>query len=51
MKVTKNIIQGFMGSVLSHGFDDGVASPPFHEEAWDICTGPDKYVALAAPRG
>jgi predicted phage terminase large subunit-like protein len=51
MKVTTDIIRGFMGSVLSHGFDDGVASPLFHEEAWDICTGLDKYVALAAPRG
>lgn len=45
------MIQGFMGSILSQGLDDAVSTPDFHKEAWDICTGVDKYVALAAPRG
>jgi len=51
MKVTKDIIRGFVGTILSQGFDENVSSPEFHEEAWEICCSNNKYVAIAAPRG
>lgn len=51
MKLTADIIQGFVGSVLASRFDGQAASPPFHKECWELCTGPEKYVAIAAPRG
>lgn len=50
MKLTREIIEGFIGSVLAAKFDGAVATPDFHRELWDLCCGPDKYVAIAAPR-
>lgn len=49
--LTKEIIRGFVGSLLSTGFDDASESPEFHDECWDLCTSKNKYVAIAAPRG
>lgn len=51
MKLTAEVIQGFVGSVLASRFDGQAASPPFHKECWELCCSPEKYVALAAPRG
>jgi predicted phage terminase large subunit-like protein len=51
MKLDANVVQGFVGSVLANRFDGQAASPPFHKECWELCTGPEKYVAIAAPRG
>ncbi len=51
MKLTSDVIQGFISSILSNRFDGRAASPDFHRECWDLCTGPDKFVAIAAPRG
>jgi predicted phage terminase large subunit-like protein len=51
MKLNSDVIQGFVGSVLASRFDGQAVSPPFHKECWDLCTGPEKYVAIAAPRG
>lgn len=51
MKLTADVVQGFVGSVLASRFDGQAASPPFHRECWSLCCGPDKYVAIAAPRG
>lgn len=53
MTVTLNAdtIQGFVGSVLAKRFDGSVKSPECHREWWELCTGPDKFVAIAAPRG
>jgi len=50
VKVTKEIVKGLVGSLLSGSFDDAVASPEFHEEAWDLCCSKYPRVALAAPR-
>lgn len=50
MKVTTEIIKGFVSSILSQGFDGAVDSPPFHEEVWGLCCSNHKYVAIAAPR-
>lgn len=51
VKLTKEIIRGFVGSLLSQGFDDASESPEFHDECWDLCVSKHKYVAIAAPRG
>lgn len=51
MNLNADVVQGFVGSVLASRFDGQAASPPFHKECWELCTGPDKYVAIAAPRG
>lgn len=45
------VLEGFVGSILSSKFDDAVVTPPFHREGWAMFTGKDKLVALAAPRG
>ena len=50
-KVTADVVQGFVGSVLSSRFDGQSASPPFHRECWELCCGKDQFVAVAAPRG
>lgn len=51
MKVTPDMIQGLVSSILSQGFDGAVESPPFHREVWELCCSPNRYVAVAAPRG
>lgn len=51
MKLTKEVVAGFVGSVLSSRFDGQSSSPDFHHECWDLCCGPEKFVAIAAPRG
>ena len=51
MKLNADVVQGFVGSVLASRFDGQAASPPFHKECWELCTSPEKYVAIAAPRG
>jgi predicted phage terminase large subunit-like protein len=51
MKLTADVIQGFVGAVLASQFDGQAASPPFHKECWELCCSNEKYVAIAAPRG
>src|ERR1700741_4921219 len=50
MKVTPDMVQGFVSSILSQGFDGAVDSPPFHREVWELCCSEQRYVAIAAPR-
>lgn len=50
VKLTKEVLKGFVGSMLAHRFDGAVESPAFHEEAWELCCSPVRQVALAAPR-
>jgi len=50
-KLTADVIAGFVGSILGNRFDGRSATPEFHKECWELCTGPDKFVAVAAPRG
>jgi predicted phage terminase large subunit-like protein len=49
--LTAEVVEGFVGSILSSKFDDAVATPAFHREGWRLFTGKDKMVAMAAPRG
>jgi predicted phage terminase large subunit-like protein len=51
MRVTKEVIYGLMGSVLSTNLGDAVSTPQCHLEWWDLCCSPDKFVAISAPRG
>jgi predicted phage terminase large subunit-like protein len=51
MKLTKEVVAGFVGSVLASRFDGQSASPDFHHECWELCCSPEKFVAIAAPRG
>lgn len=51
MKVTRDVVAGFVGSVLAPTFEDSCASPEFHQEVWDLCCSENKFVAIAAPRG
>lgn len=47
----REVIEGFVTSILASRFDGQSDSANFHKECWDLCTGKDKYVAIAAPRG
>src|ERR1700677_1339307 len=51
MKVTSEVVAGFVGSVLAPTFEDSCASPEFHTEMWDLCCSENRFVAIAAPRG
>jgi len=50
-KVSKEVIEGFVGSCLIKGFDGSLKTPAFHREVWELCCSPNKFVAIAAPRG
>lgn len=49
--LTKDVIKGFVGSLLLKRFDGSAAIPQCHEEWWDLCCSPNRFVAIAAPRG
>lgn len=51
MKVTPNMVAGFVGSLLSSTFDQATESPEFHKECWELCCSSASKVAIAAPRG
>ena len=51
MKVTADVVAGFVGSILSKRFDESVASPQFHHELWELACSDYQFVAVAAPRG
>ena len=48
--LTAEVIEGFVGSLLVKRFDGSLKIPKFHKEWWNYCCGPEKYVAIAAPR-
>ena len=51
MILNKEVVAGFVGSVLASQFDGAVATPAFHHEGWEMFTSKDRLVAMAAPRG
>lgn len=51
IKVTANVVEGFVGSILAKRYDDATAIPAFHKDLWSLACSDDKYVAAAAPRG
>ena len=50
MKLSADVVAGFVGGVLSSRFDGQSATPLFHKECWDLCCSEEKFVAIAAPR-
>lgn len=48
--LNKEVIKGFVGSLLLKRFDGSAAIPQCHEDWWDLCCSPSRFVAIAAPR-
>ena len=44
------VIEGLVGSCLIKRFDGSAEIPECHREWWSLVTGPEKYVAISAPR-
>lgn len=51
MAVTKEVVEGFVKSLLLPKFDDAAEIPDCHREWWELCCSKQKFVAIAAPRG
>lgn len=51
MALSAKAIKGFVGSILSKGFDCPRPIPKYHEEMWEMCCSSHPKVAIAAPRG
>ena len=51
VKLTAQVIEGFVSSCLVRGFDGASKIPQFHKEMWEMCCSDSKFVAIAAPRG
>lgn len=51
MALTKDIIHGFAGALLSKKYDGATPTPKFHLELWDLFSSDHKCIAAAAPRG
>jgi predicted phage terminase large subunit-like protein len=49
--LTSEVLEGFVNSVLALKFDQPAPTPNCHREWWNLCTGKDRFVAIAAPRG
>lgn len=49
--LTADVIRGFVGSILIKRFDAPAPIPSCHVEWWEYCTSPQRFVAIAAPRG
>ena len=45
-----SVIEGFVGSCLLKRFDGSAKIPECHRDWWKLVTGPEKFVAIAAPR-
>ena len=48
--ITASVIEGLVGSCLLKRFDGQAKIPECHRDWWKLVTGPDKFVAIAAPR-
>lgn len=51
VKLTAEIVDGFVQSLLASSFDDPTPTPEFHKELWELCCSDYQLVAIAAPRG
>jgi hypothetical protein len=51
VKLTAELVEGFVGSCLASKFDDPAKTPQFHRELWANCCSDARLVAVAAPRG
>lgn len=51
IKLTPEIIEGFVKSLLWKSFEDPSPTPDFHRELWELCCSDHPLVAIGAPRG
>lgn len=51
MRLTAQVLEGFVNSILRKNFDNPTDTPDFHREMWEMFCSQDKQVAVAAPRG
>lgn len=51
MLLNKDVIEGFVNSVLVSQFDGAAKTPDFHREGWEMFTSHHRMVAMSAPRG
>ncbi len=51
IKLSAELINGLVNSLLIQNFDKAVQTPKFHIELWELMCSPDLLVAAAAPRG
>jgi predicted phage terminase large subunit-like protein len=51
IKLTPDVIEGFVKAVLWPSFSSPAAIPQFHRELWELCCSDAPLVAIAAPRG
>lgn len=51
MAIDATTIEGFVRTLLMKNFDAPVDIPHCHRQWWEACCSPNKFVALAAPRG
>ena len=49
-KLSAEVMEGFVNSVLRKNFDKPAPTPQFHKEIWELVTSNNKQVAIAAPR-
>jgi len=49
--INAEVVEGVLEGFLKRGFDNAAPTPQCHREWWALVTAPDKYVAIAAPRG
>lgn len=49
--LSSKLIEGFATSCLVKYFDEPSPFADFHREWWELCTSPEKFVAICAPRG
>lgn len=45
------LLEGFVNGLLRKNFDGASETPDAHREWWELCCSPERYVAIAAPRG
>src|SRR6266702_3425871 len=50
MKLTAELVEGFLNSLLKSKLEDAADTPQCHRDWWQMCCSTDKFVAIAAPR-
>lgn len=51
VKLTAEVIEGFVKSILWPTFSNPAPIPQFHRDLWELCCSDAPLVAIAAPRG
>lgn len=51
IKITAEMLKGFVASLIQKDLDGAKATPPCHMEWWELCCSDASKVAIAAPRG